>query len=293
MAPKYNPMLAIVIVSYKSEPLTIDFVKRELSKVTLPHKIIIVNNAATDESNNIYKEGLDAVLVDAGQKRVDNVEKLVYVISNPENSGFAIGNNIGAKFARDNFNPEYFLFTNNDIKLVQDDVVGKLIAKLSEHPEVGIIGPMVRGLNGDYQSPEPYISFADKCIWMYLSTPFLSKEKKAKRFHLDYAKMGSFFIVPSQAYIECGMMDEHTFLFAEEMILSERMAAIGKKVYYDPEVSVIHAHGATIKKSMPSRKMANIQFKSNAYYYHHYRKVSNLEIAIGRLVLNMMRIVKS
>lgn len=89
------------------------------------------------------------------------------------------------------------------------------------------------------------------------------------------------------------MMDEHTFLFAEEMILSERMAAIGKKVYYDPEVSVIHAHGATIKKSMPSRKMANIQFKSNAYYYHHYRKVSNLEIAIGRLVLNMMRIVKS
>lgn len=303
MAPKYNPMLAIVIVSYKSEPLTIDFVKRELSKVTLPHKIIIVNNAATDESNNIYKEGLDAVLVDAGQKRVDNVEKLVYVISNPENSGFAIGNNIGAKFARDNFNPEYFLFTNNDIKLVQDDVVGKLIAKLSEHPEVGIIGPMVRGLNGDYQSPEPYMSFADRFIWIYLSTPFLSKERKRSRFNLDYAEkaregyhyrvMGSFFMVPAKAYFECGMMDEHTFLYAEEMILSERMLSIGKKTYYDPEVCVIHAHGATIKKSIPSRKMMNIQFNSNAYYYHHYKKVSKLEIALGKLVYNILYFIKS
>ena len=104
--------------------------------------------------------------------------------------------------------------------------------------------------------------------------------------------MGSFFMVPAKAYFECGMMDEHTFLYAEEMILSERMLSIGKKTYYDPEVCVIHAHGATTGKTFKSKVISDIQFNSNAYYYHKYRHVSKVEIAIGRIVKNLMYIVK-
>lgn len=299
--------LAVIIVAYKSEAMTINFVKEQTTKISTPHKVIIVNNGATSESNNKYAYGLNVVVVDNESCEVKKEQDAsVYIINNPNNSGFAIGNNMGAEFAKRNFNSKYFLFSNNDIRFADNDVVEKLIAKLELHPEVGIIGPMVRGLNGDYQSPEPYVSFADKYIWVYLSTPFLSKKRKMERFHLDYADkakegyhyrlMGSFFIVPSEAYFDCGMMDEHTFLFAEEMILSERMASVGKKVYYDPEVTVFHAHGTTIKKAMPSKRMQNIQFESNAYYYHRYRHVSCFEVFLvkflNRLIQAIMKITK-
>lgn len=294
--------LAVIIVTYKNENVTIDFVKDQVSKIITLHKVVIVNNGATAESNNKYVKGLNAKVIDNVNSTIEDKEHLVFVINNHENSGFAIGNNMGAIFAQRNFNPSYFLFTNNDIRLTNKDVVEKLIGKLGQHPEVGIIGPMVRGLNGDYQSPEPYLSFADRYIWLYLSTLFLSKEKKMRRFHLDYAKkaeegyhyrvMGSFFMTPSKAFFECGMMDEHTFLFAEEMILSERMAAIGKKVYYDPSVYVIHAHGTTIKSKYSINRIKRIQFDSNAYYYNKYRHVSKMEILIGRLIMNIIFLFK-
>lgn len=301
MEPQYP--LAVIIVSYKNEDMSIRFVKEQVSKITTPHKIIIVNNAATSESNQKYASALDADVVGNPSTNKINPNSHIFVLNNPVNSGFAIGNNLGAKFVHKHFHSTYLLFSNNDIRFKNDNVVEELMHKLESHQEVGIIGPMVRGLNGDYQSPEPYMSFADRFIWIYLSTPFLSKERKRSRFNMDYAEkaregyhyrvMGSFFMVPAKAYFECGMMDEHTFLYAEEMILSERMLSIGKKTYYDPEVCVIHVHGATIKKSIPSRKMMNIQFNSNAYYYHHYKKVSKLEIAFGKLVNNILYFIKS
>lgn len=295
--------LAIIIVAYKSERMTIDFIKNQLCKVKIPHTIIIVNNGATDISNLQYKSSLSAqIIMDSNTDAVDLATK-IYVINNQQNSGFAKGNNIGYRFAQKYFNPEFILFTNNDIRFVDDNVVEKLINKLKEHTDAGIIGPMVRGIDGDYQSPATFISFADKYIWMYLFSPFLNKKKKTEYFKKDYAKkakegyhywvMGSFFIVVSKDYKECGMMDENTFLYAEEMILAERMAKIEKKVYYDPEVCVIHFHGATTGKNINYRKLRDLQFESDVYYYRHYLHISNFEILIGRLVKHIVYLLKN
>ena len=294
-------MVAIIIINYKNEQRTINYVKTELSKIRTPHKIIIVNNGATEESDEVLSKGLSACLVEK-DSRTDYLDKDCYIISNPENSGYAKSNNMAALFAKEHFKPEYLLFSNNDIRILSDNVAESLIEKLDETPEAGIIGPKVVGLDGKLQSPEPFFNFWDRYVWIYLSTPFYSKKKKAERFKLNYSQhaqegfhykvMGSFFLVRANDYYECGMMDPNTFLYAEETILTERMKNIGKKVYYYPKVSVLHEHGSTVKQHLQKKKRDNIFFKSECYYYQEYIGTSRFEIFIGRIVHELISFIK-
>ena len=73
--------------------------------------------------------------------------------------------------------------------------------------------------------------------------------------------MGSFLLVKAFDFYNCGMFDSHTFLYAEEPILAERMAAIGKRVYYYPDSEVIHEHGVTTSK-FAKDKRSEWQFES-------------------------------
>lgn len=294
-------MLAIIIVNYKNEQKTIDYVQQELSKIKINHRIvIIVNNGATDQSDHILTDSLHASLVHDIDKSYPSHP--CYIISNPENSGFAQGNNLGATFAKNHFQPDFILFSNNDIRLLSENVVEILIEKLKALPTAGMIGPKVIGLDGGLQSPEPYFPFWDNYIWIYLCTPFVSIQYKRKRFKMDYAFyakegfhykiMGSFFIVKARDFYSCGMMDPNTFLFNEEVILSERMKSIGKLAYYYPEVSILHEHGKTIQKFNSNKRIRNLMFDSASYYYRRYRKVSPITIFIGNIVRHLLNTLK-
>ena len=295
-----NIDLAVIVVNYKLEDLTISFVEKELSKIKLPHITVIINNEATDQSNSKLCKALKAKLLESNSFDVDNTNG-IFVLPSPENLGFAKGNNLGVYFTKKYFNPAFFLFTNNDIKISDNNVVDKLISKLESVSSAGVIGPRVIGLDGKNQSPYPYRSFWDKHIWIYWSTFFYSREKKIKKFRIDYpdfAKegyhyyvMGSFFVVRAKDFYDCGMFDPHTFLYAEELILSERMKGLGKKVYYYPEVSVIHAHGVTTSK-FSKGKSNDWLFESECYYYKNYIHTSSLLILIGRFTYHLMKVTK-
>lgn len=293
-------MLGIIIVDYKSAPQTIDYVRRELSKLDMPRKVVICSNAADADSDAMFRRELDAQIV--GSEPVDK-SKDVFVLSTPENLGFARGNNRGAEFLRDNFDCTYLLFSNNDIVLRDPQVVDRLIGKLKADSTIGMIGPEVVGLDGRRQSPEPYVGLWNRYIWMYVLTPFMSRAAKNRRFCLNYSRdaaegphyriMGSFFIMPSEAFFACGMMDPHTFLYAEEMILSERLASIGRKVYFLPSTSVVHAHGLTTGKYLQQKKKLMIGFDANAYYYRTYRGYSALSVAAARFLYGLVLNAKS
>ena len=268
--------------------------KEELTKIIFPHIIIIVNNAATNESNITLADALDAELLNDISIKPD-IRNKVFIISRSENLGFAKGNNLGAEFSRKHFNISHFLFTNNDIHLIDNNVIEILISKLDSLQDVAMIGPKVIGSDGRFQSPEPYYSFWMRYFWMYWLTPFLSIKRKMKLFKIEYSQLakegrhykitGSFLLVKAEDFFRCGMMDSATFLYAEEIILSERLMRIGKKVYYNPEVSVLHEHGRTISKYQDNEQRRFKQFESEAYYYRKYMGVSHFSILIGKLTL--------
>lgn len=289
-------MLSIIIVNYKNDKKTADYIKNEVCKINTPHTIIIVNNSATDESNHFLCDSLNAELVTDIKKTIDKNQK-IFVVAHQENLGFARGNNLGAEFSLNHFHSDYFLFSNNDICILDDDVVEKMINKMEENKEIGMIGPNIIGHDQKRQSPYPYAPFWERYFWMYWLTPFLTKKYKIKLFQLNYSEeaeegyhyriMGSFFMVRAQDFVACEMMDKNTFLFGEEMILTERIHKIGKKVYFIPTVSVLHDHNVTISKFFDLQKQYKIRFSSEAYYYSKYRNVSRLSILIGKYSCNL------
>ncbi len=292
--------LGIVVVDYKSASRTIAFIENELSKIEIPYKVVVVINSASEESIAQYK---DKGFVDISSTVEIKLDNNYFISPQTENLGFAKANNIGADFLLKNFGCKYLLFSNNDIELPRTATVETLIDTLQSDMSIGMIGPKVIGLDGKCQSPESYKSISDRYVWMYLLTPFLSKENKIKRFKLDYSEkategyhyriMGSFFMMPSSCFVDCGGFDPNTFLYGEEMILSERLHKIGKRVYYQPTVTVVHAHGATIGKHLKSTKISAVQAKSEKYYYTRYRGVSHLKANMCIWIFKIISFVRN
>ena len=256
-------MLGIVVVNYLDYARTERFIRDELSRISRPYRVVVVDN------------GNDA----SGAETLRQHTGCQVLVQ--ENSGFATGCNAGAAALCKDPEVDVILFTNNDIHLQTDDVVDRLVVKLRERPDIGVIGPEIIGTDGRRQSPEPYLGLWKRFVWMYLSTPFLSRKAKRRIFRLDYSGqaaegecyrvMGSFFMCPREAWEQAGGMDPHTFLYAEEPILSERMLRVDRKTYFLPSVTVVHEHGATIGKHLDWKKAAWLQFQSNAYYYRAYK----------------------
>ena len=97
-------MLSIIIVNYKNEERTIRYVQEELVKITIPHLIIVVNNQASKESNATLATGLHAELI-TNISIPPNLNKCCYILSHPDNLGFAKGNNFGVELCQLYFQP--------------------------------------------------------------------------------------------------------------------------------------------------------------------------------------------
>ena len=276
-------MIATIIVEYRNEALTTDYVRHELSKLDVDQTIVIVNNASTEDSCSTLKKELDACIVGADFSHFV-ADCRVYVIAVKENLGFAKANNLGVDFIRTYFPEiEYVLFTNNDIKIVDPQVVSTLISKYHAIDGIGMIGPNVLYTDGKRQTPMPK-TYLWRNMWETLCSPLLSLVKKASVDYCDQAQEGfhytfaeCFFITRLKDYVACGMMDPHTFLYAEGCILSERMRQIGLGYYFVPEVTVIHECGATTRQHLSSSKFMMI-IESYAYYYKAYRGYSAFSV---------------
>lgn len=294
-------MLAIIIVNYKNESKTIEYFNKELTKITSPNIVVIVNNGATEDSNLKLSEGLSGEIVRDINLLTDNKKK-IFILHSLENLGFARGNNLGVSFVVKHFSIDFVLFSNNDIRIINEDAVEKLISKIKELPEVGMIGPRVINEHGVSQSPEPYYPFWLRYFVRIWLRPLLPKKYLRKLLKLDYSAkakegihykiMGCFFIVRLEDFFNCGMMDPNTFLYGEEIILSERMLAKNRYAYYFPPVSIVHEGGNTTSIYKPNKLKRKLQYDSEFYYYKNYKQVSKIALMLGMASAYLYRIIK-
>ena len=90
-------MVGFVIVSYNSDDATVDFIRRELTDLSKPCKIVVVANGSSEEEAAALKE------------RIPQAD----VLAAP-NKGYAVGNNLGFKYLMEHYNPSVVFFSNND-----------------------------------------------------------------------------------------------------------------------------------------------------------------------------------
>jgi len=280
--------VATIVINYKTEDRTIEFVTQELCKCSFHNLVVVVNNQATAVSTEKLADALKAAVVyDVHTPEI--ARSSTYIIHNEENSGFARGNNLGVEFIKHHFVCDYLLFSNNDICLQDKDTVEKLIYKLDTLPDVGIIGPKVVGLDGHCQSPSDYIPFWKMLVYVpwvrfmpLIKLKLLNQDEAKEGYY--YRVMGSFFVMRYDDFMNCGMMDPITFLYYEEVILSERLCKINKRVYYYPEVSVTHEHGVSVNKAGKSIGKRDYMFESAIYFYQQYKGISSFNVMIVKFL---------
>lgn len=293
---------SLIIVDYYSMKKTAHYVEHVQSRIVNAEKlnVIIVDNAETDEGIEVLrqrygKESLyDCKAVEGKAYRFTTAfGELVYYYANA-NLGYAKGNNIGTLLSDEIFDDEYYIISNNDLVL-EKQLDWELFQNIFEQDKrIAVIGPRIVGKDGTPQSPHRKIN-----AFMHLVAYYWIKGKpfhwradhdydgKSKKC---YRVMGCFMIVKAAAFREAGRFDPNTFMFAEEMILSERLAPQGYCTYFYNDYVVVHDHGETVKKAMSLIQGYQRAFESCCYYYRRYRNASAFMIRVAELNFEVYKI---
>lgn len=107
--------ITFVILNYKTYKESIACAESVLQTQHYPDlRIVIVDNGSGNQSAERLKKHF------AGEKRV-------HVIASERNLGFARGNNLGIRYAREHYNPDFIVAANSDILFEQPDYCEKLV----------------------------------------------------------------------------------------------------------------------------------------------------------------------
>jgi N-acetylglucosaminyl-diphospho-decaprenol L-rhamnosyltransferase len=260
--------VSIVIITKDTKELLrglLNSIKNDQSLQAYIGKIIIIDNASADATEEVIKE---------------NIPSVVYV-KNERNMGFAFSANKGALLAED----EYILFLNSDTILMRGELK-KMICFMDSNADVAICGPQLV-----YSDMKPQRSFA--------AVPSLSAEfflrgkikvqgreaanrkseivngigKKTKgsesdsgftipdsRFTIhdssDVASLiGAAILVRREILKALNGFDQRFFFFLEETDLCVRVCQAGYRVVFFPKARVIHLQGKTVRKSWISGRI--------------------------------------
>lgn len=259
-------LLSIIIVNYRTGPLTRVLIKSLLPQVGENMEIIVVDNNSRDES--------------VGFLRSDFPD--IRVVENEMNVGFAGGVNAGIRAATG----KYYLILNPDM-VALPGALKTLVKFMETHPEVGMAG-------GKLVSPAGKLQYS--CFRFYRPMTILyrrtmlgktpSGKQELVRFEMhDYERLtirevdwlqGSCMMVRRAAVDEVGLMDEERFfMYFEDVDWCRRLWQAGWKVMFVPEAEFSHFHQRSSEtgslKAVLTNKLTREHIKSAIKYFWKYR----------------------
>lgn len=266
--------LSIVIVSYNTEEFLqkcIDSIYKNSSGFTF--EIVVVDNNSKDNSAEMIAENF----------------KDIILIRNKENYGFSKANNIGVKKTTGRF----VLFLNADT-IVYSSTLNTMIEFMDKTKNAGAATSRLEMPNGKIDEashrgfPTPWNSFSHFLGF----EKFLGKTKLFGGYNLgflDFSKTheidalaGAFMMVRRKAGAEVNWWDEDYFFYGEDLDFCYMLKQKGWKIYYVPEVSILHYKGVSggIKKISENVTTADESTKKKAieerframrlFYKKHY-----------------------
>lgn len=290
-------MFTTIIVDYCSMDRTVNCINGYMKKIkgVIDYHFVIVDNSPTNKGlkylykcfdfiENMLLQGLKVSCFKYGSATI------AYYYSH-ENLGYAKGNNIGALIAEVLFHDKYFLISNNDL-FIQNSFDWEVIEALFETDQrIAVVGPHIVGYDGKPQSPHKKVSsFKMLFLYYWLKTSTyesISDLDYNQQSKYCYRVMGSFMFVKAKTFLGVGGFDENTFLYAEEMILSERLEKKGYRTYFYNDITVVHGHEVEkhdVEKLIRGRK---IMFESCSYYFRKYRNLNEFIIILAKLNFNL------
>ncbi|MDY2688197.1 MAG: glycosyltransferase [Limosilactobacillus reuteri] len=252
-----------VVLHYKSSKDTINCIK-SIEKLNGEYQIVIVDNASNDGSLEKVKD-------------VYSDTKNIIFLKNKENVGFAEGNNVGYRFAKNILKAQFILICNSDLIFDQQDFLTK-VKKVYTKYDAYIIGPDIESISTKmHQSPMKttttnlfkvnfeilryrlllvlsrlYIYDLLKRSTGINKTPQKQYYKNVKKNVVLHGSMLVF--TPNFIKREDKAFRTGTFLYLEEDILHTYAISNGYVTIYDPSLHVLHLEDSSTNAIVKNKK---------------------------------------
>ena len=265
--------ICYVILHYNAIEVTRDCINSIMKIKNNDSCIVVVDNCSPNRSGEelsaIYRENPD-----------------VYVIKNKTNDGFARGNNVGYRFAREALKADVIVDMNNDIEIIEENIESIIISTVKKKETVGVISPRIINIKGYDQNPYRLAPMSTskkiKTVLVYglyaisLKLPIINKhlvsyynnryQREAINDNLANAERenivphGSFVIfTPSFVSKFKNAFVEDTFFYGEEDILFDMLTRYGMTTFYMPQIKVLH------KEKIATSTLSNDEIRKNYF----------------------------
>ena len=216
--------MGIVTVNYNSAGFIGEFVD-SIRRVDYPNARLVVVDAASKDGS------------------ADDIERRypdAHIIRCPDNVGIARGNNIGARYCREE-GLDYVLFLNNDTTH-EPDALRLLVAAAGEHT---MTVPRILFAQ-DHSLINTHAGDFDWNLGIFRNTYHGKRDGPAARQPREL-KTASFccMLVPTRAFDDVGPLDERFFMYYEETDFLRRAIEHGYRLSYVPEAVVYHRESAS------------------------------------------------
>ncbi len=231
--------LSIVIVNWNTRDLLdrcLETIPEAVSGWT--HEVIVVDNGSTDGSGTMVRTRHPGV----------------HLVENGENVGFVRATNQGIALSRG----QYVLLLNSDT-VAPPGSLARMVAFMEDYPDAGAVGPKLVNPDGSFQAS--YAHFPT------LVSESLSAFGLNRRLYGPYHPSppprpderpgpvdwvpGACLLLRRKALEDVGPLDEGFWMYSEDTDLCYRLHRAGWKVYYLPDVEIVHFGGASSKQCRP------------------------------------------
>lgn len=248
--------LGIVILNWNTSALLRRCLETVLENEGISFRVIVVDNASTDDSVAMVRQHFPTV----------------EVIESQVNGGYPYGNNLGLRAfgyadggrpSRADA-PRYALLLNPDTEVPQGALAG-MVSFMDSRPDVGVAGPKLILSDGSLDKacrrsfPTPLVSF----YHFSKLAKFFPNSPRFARYNMTYVDpdveievdsvVGAYMQVRREAIETSGLLDETFFMYGEDLDWAFRIKKAGWKVVYHPQVVVRHVKRAASRKSQKAQ----------------------------------------
>lgn len=241
-----QPSVAIVILNYNGKNYLQKFLPSVLASTYSNKRVIVADNASTDDSVSFLKQDFSTV----------------EIIKLPKNYGFATGYNNALK----QVTADFYVLLNSDVE-VTPGWIEPIITIMHNNASIAACQPKILS----YNNPGSFEYAGAAGGWIdYLGYPF----SRGRVFDICEADNGQYddttevfwasgaaMCIRSEIFHAAGGFDDYFFAHMEEIDLCWRMQQMGYKMLCVPASVVYHIGGGTLPKGNTRKVFLN--FRNN------------------------------
>lgn len=268
------PKIRVIILNYRTADLTIGCLRSLAAHATGDSQIsvVVVDNGSDDDSVQQIRGAID----------IERWTNWATVRALETNGGFAVGNNAALRAALSETSaPDFFWLLNSDTR-VHPGALAALLTFMQTHPTVGIAGSRLEDADGTVQRsafrfPSILGELEQALRWGLVSRSLarwvVAPPAPTTETRADWVAGASLF-VRRAVFENIGLLDEHFFMYFDDIDLCRRAGRAGYECWYVPPSRVVHlvgqSSGVTDTRRAPPRRPAYWFAARQQYFLKHH-----------------------